>query len=304
MHLQDTSHSLFLIFCGIQYIRTGIHGTGIYAEERKLSYKRIGHNLKCQRGERLLIGRMSLHFVPLQVGALDGSDVRRGGHILQDSVQELLNALVAVCRATAYGNRRTLAGGLAQGLLHVLHGRLLALQVLHGQVIVQLADLLHQLRTVQFRIVLHVAQVIGHGDVIALVVIVDIGFHLEQIDDPLEFVLFADGQLDDDGILAKSRLDLLYGSVEVRAQNVHLVDERHTGHIVSVSLPPYVFGLGLNAAFCAENADCAVQHTKGTLHLHGEVNVSGSINDIDTMLQGIRHRLGFLLQCPMAGRSR
>ena len=62
----------------------------------------------------------------------------------------------------------------AENLLHVLHGRLLAIQVHHHQFVIQLADLFHQLRTIELSIVLHIAQVIGNGDVITLIVIKDI----------------------------------------------------------------------------------------------------------------------------------
>ena len=49
VHLQDTSHTFFFIFCGIQYIGTGIHCTGVNSEECQFSYKGVCHNLESQR---------------------------------------------------------------------------------------------------------------------------------------------------------------------------------------------------------------------------------------------------------------
>ena len=48
MHLKDTSNTFLFIFCCIQYIRTGVHRTGINSEECQFPNKRISHNLKCQ----------------------------------------------------------------------------------------------------------------------------------------------------------------------------------------------------------------------------------------------------------------
>ena len=153
-------------------------------------------------------------------------------------------------------------------------------------------------------VIFHISQIICYSDVVALIIIIDIGLHLKQINNSLKFIFFADGQLGDNGILAKSRPDLLHSAVEISSHDIHLINECHTGNIVSVSLTPYVFRLGLYTALCTENAHCAVQYTKGTLYLHSKVNVSGCINDIDTMLKSIRHGFGFFFQGPMAGRSR
>ena len=46
MHLKDTSNTLFLVLCSIQYIRTGVHGTGVHTEVCQLTYERVGHDLE------------------------------------------------------------------------------------------------------------------------------------------------------------------------------------------------------------------------------------------------------------------
>ncbi len=240
MHLQDTAYTLFLAFCGIEYIGTGIDSAGIYTEECKLSYKRICHDLEGQCREGFLIGGMSLHFIAVHIGSLDGRDVRGSRHILQDCIQKLLDTPVAVCRTTAHRNGTAVAGSLAQGFLHVLHRRFFTLQIEQGEIIIQLTYLLYQLGTVQFRIICHISQVIGDSDILTLVIIVDVGFHLEQINDSLKFIFLSNGKLNADGILTKSCFNHFYRIVEISTQDVHLVDERHTGYIVGVSLTPYV----------------------------------------------------------------
>ena len=94
------------------------------------------------------------------------------------------------------------------------------------------------------------------------------------------------------------------GIIKVRAENIHLVDESDTRNIVGISLTPYILGLGLYTALRVEYADCAVQYTKRTLYLNRKVYVSGCINNIDTVLQGSRHRLCLILMCPVTGSSR
>ena len=77
VHLQDTSYTLFFIFCRVQYIRTRVHSTRIYTEESKLSYKRVSHDLECQSRERLFIRRVSYYFISIQVSSLDRRDIQR-----------------------------------------------------------------------------------------------------------------------------------------------------------------------------------------------------------------------------------
>src|SRR5690606_8926010 len=71
---------------------------------------------------------------------------------------------------------------------------------------------------------------------------------------------------------------------EVRACAVHFVNERQTGHTVFVGLTPYGFRLRLYTTHSAVNHAGAVEHTHGALYFNGEVNVSGSIDDVDAML--------------------
>ncbi len=87
MHLQDTSNTFLLILCSIQYVRTGVHGTGVNSEECKLTNERVSHNLECQCGERFFIGRMSYNFVAIQVNTLDRRDVCRSRHVLKNCIQ-------------------------------------------------------------------------------------------------------------------------------------------------------------------------------------------------------------------------
>ena len=81
--------------------------------------------------------------------------------------------------------------------------------------------------------------------------------------------------------------NLLYDIQEVSACTVHFVDEAQTGNAITVGLTPYRLGLGLNAVNRREEGDQTIQYAHGTLHLHGEVHVTRSIDDIELVLLGV-----------------
>ena len=246
---------------------------------------------------------MSYDRVSVQIGTLDWRDIGRSRHVLKNSVQEFLNTFVSVCRTAAYRYSCTLAGSFTQNCFHLVYRRDIIIQITHHQLIIQLADFLYQLGVIQLSVVFHIFRDINDGDIIALIVVVDVSFHLEQIDNSLEFIFLTNWKLKADSIFTKSGLDLIYSVVEVSTKDVHLVDECHTRYVVGISLTPYVLRLRLYTTFCTEHADSAVQYTKGTLNLYGEVYVAWSIDDVDTMLKGTFLRLAVILQSPVTGCS-
>src|SRR5205823_12630855 len=72
--------------------------------------------------------------------------------------------------------------------------------------------------------------------------------------------------------------------VEVGPNSVHLVHERDAWHIVLVRLTPHRLRLRLHAAHGAEHGDRAVEHAQRTLHLDGEIDVTRSIDDVDSVI--------------------
>ena len=136
MHLQDTPYTLLLAFRCIQHIRTRIHRTGIHTEECKLADKGVSHDFECQRREWLFIRRMPLNFISFHINPLDSRDIGRSRHIIQDCIQELLDALIAVSRSAAYRDCSAFACAFPQGCFHRFHGRHLVIQVLHHQLVI------------------------------------------------------------------------------------------------------------------------------------------------------------------------
>src|SRR5262249_51972583 len=69
--------------------------------------------------------------------------------------------------------------------------------------------------------------------------------------------------------------------VEVATGLVDFVDETDARHAVLSSLAPNGFRLAFDAHFAVEDDHSAVQHAQTAFHLNGEVDVAGSIYNID-----------------------
>ena len=246
---------------------------------------------------------MSFYFISVQIRSLNCRDVDRWRHKFQNSIQKLLNSLIPVCGSAANRNRRTFTGSFSQTCFQLIVGRLFPFQIHHHQVVVQLTDFFYQLWAVKFSLILHIVGNFHDRNILAFFIVINISFHLKQIDDSFEFIFFADRKLDADSIFSKSCLDLLYRTVKIRAQNVHLIDECHSRYVVSVRLTPYVFRLRLYSTLCTKDAYCAVKYTEWTLNFHRKVNVSRRINNIDTVFQCTRLRFAFFLFRPVTCRS-
>ncbi len=111
-----------------------------------------------------------------------------------------------------------------------------------------------------------------------------LGVHLDQVDDALEVTLGADGQLDRNHVGAQAVFHGLHREVEVRADLVHLVDEADAGDVVLVGLAPDLLGLRLDTLLAVEHGNGTVEHPKAALHLDGEVDVPGGVDDVDLVV--------------------
>ena len=76
----------------------------------------------------------------------------------------------------------------------------------------------------------------------------------------------------------------LHAAVEVRADAVHLVDVGDARDGVLVGLAPDGLGLRLYAGHGVEQRDCTIEHAQRALHLDGEVDVAGRVDDVDPVI--------------------
>src|SRR5262249_1154044 len=125
--------------------------------------------------------------------------------------------------------------------------------------------------------------------------------HADEIDDALEIVLGTDRQLDGDRLGAEARLDVVEAAEIVRADLVHLVGENDARDAILVALAPYRLRLRLHALVGIEHAYRGVEDAERALHLDGEVDVPGRVDDVEALLapdgggRGRRYRDAALL---------
>src|SRR4029077_5364558 len=106
----------------------------------------------------------------------------------------------------------------------------------------------------------------------------------QKIDDADEVVFAAERELQGDGMSTEALTNGADDVIEVRAHAVHLVDETDARDAIFVGLTPNGFRLRLHAGDGVEHADRAVQHAQRALDFHGEVHVTGSVDNIDAIL--------------------
>ena len=154
----------------------------------------------------------------------------------------------------------------------------------------------------------HVRGDLLNAHVLAQIVVIDVGDHVDEVNDSPEGILFANGELDRDGVRIEPVLHHIHNTEKVCAHYVHLIDIGNAGNRVFRSLSPNGFRLRLNAALGAENSYGAVKHAQRALHLNGEVHVTGGINYIDAMrirlyLCGIIMKVGMSPEACRSGRG-
>ena len=306
VHLQDAAHTLLVVLHGIVDGSTSLNLTGVDTEVCQLTNKRVGSDLESQSCEGSVVRRRTgLLFLSLGIHALDVRDIGRSGHIVNDSVQQLLHTAVLVGRAADNGNQSICNGFLADGLLQLLAGDLLALKVLLHQLFVVLGNSLDQNVAVLFSLLDHI---LGDGlgtHIVAHVVVVDLSVHIDQVNDTAEGILLTDRQLDGHAVSVQTIMQHLDAAEEVSTHGVHLVDVHHTGDLVFISLTPNGLRLRLDTTLCGQNGHRTVQNTQRTLDLNSEVNVARSVDNVDAvtiLLECDRILLGLGVR-PVAGGS-
>jgi hypothetical protein len=77
---------------------------------------------------------------------------------------------------------------------------------------------------------------------------------------------------------------LLYAAAWIRPAPVALIDEGNARDPVLIGLTPHRLRLGLNTSHRTKHGDSTVEHPQATLDLDGKIHVSGSIDDVHSMI--------------------
>ena len=197
VHLEDAADALLAARGRVVDVRAGLEHARVDPEVRQLADERVGHDLEGQRAERLVEARLALDLLAgLRVDARDGALVERRRQVVDDRVEQRLDALVLERRAAQDGRDREVERAGADRRAQARGVDLLVLEERHRDVLVVVGDGLDQ----------DVARRVGLGgelgrDLALLPGVADrVGvadrLALDEVDDALERVLGADRQLD------------------------------------------------------------------------------------------------------------
>jgi hypothetical protein len=247
----------------------------------------VGHDLEGQRGERgRRVGRPLDHgILAAHRVALDRRDVDRARQVVHDRVQHRLDALVLERAAAHHRGDRAGDGGPPDRRDQSLLVRLGAVEVKLHHLLVVLGDPLHQdVPPLAGRLQVVLRDRDGLVGVALAIGRPEHRLHPDQVDDAAEVGLDAPRQLDHQRRGAEPVGDHLHAPVELGPDPVHLVHEADPGHAVAVRLPPDSLGLGLHAGHAVEYRDSAVKDAQRPLHLDGEVDVAGGVDQVDRVV--------------------
>ena len=232
----------------------------------------------------LVVGVADGELLGLRLDALDRRHVERRREVVEHGVEQRLDALVLEGRAAEDRGERDLERRLADRLLEAVDRDVGLFEDQVDEPVVVVADLVEQVLAAPARGSSVLRRDLADDDVLAEVVLVGDGLHLDEVDDAEELGLGADRKLDRHGVGPEPvdhRLDAL---VEVRADAVHLVDVGDARDAVLVGLAPDRLGLRLDAGDRVEQRDRAVEDAQRALDLDGEVDVSGRVDDVDAVI--------------------
>ncbi len=223
----------------------------------------------------------------IRIGTGDGLNVERAGQVVDDSVEQLLNALVLV--GGAHEDEVELVGqnALTQGSLELLDGEVLLHEDLLHELVVKAGSSVEELLALGGSDVSELSRDLVHrlGVGHALVVGLEVPCsHGDQVDDAPEVVLGAHRDLSGHGVGVETILHGLDSVEEVSTHAVILVDEGDAGDVEGRSLTPNGLRLGLNAGNGVEDGDSAIEDAQAALDLGGEVNVARGVDDLDAVV--------------------
>mmetsp|Transcript_31769 Transcript_31769/g.101609 ORF Transcript_31769/g.101609 Transcript_31769/m.101609 type:complete len:712 (+) Transcript_31769:192-2327(+) len=307
VHFEHASNPLLLALDGVEDRAPLRNHARVHARKRERAHKGIRHDLEGKRRKGFVVGGLAHHvLLAVDRGALDGLNVRRRGHVVDDGIEERLHALVLEGGAGQHGHEVARQGPLANEALQLLRRRVLAVQIGHQRLLVELDGELDELGVVVLRLLLQLLRDLADLKRRAQVLAQPADrLHLHEIDHALKVALAPDRQLQHGGRRAEEVDDRLDAEVEVRARPVHLVEKAHARHVVLVCLTPHRLRLRLDPRHAVKDRDRAVEDAERALDLEGEVDVPRRVDDVDPVLAVVDDIAAALLGwVPVARRRR
>ncbi len=216
------------------------------------------------------------------------------GEKFTNLVEQGLNGFVFVSGSEAHRRKLARESGFGHDGDDVFFGDLVAfaIEVHHGDLIIEVRE------GFDHGVALFFAdrhEVIGDGeffDDLAVFALADVGDHADEVDDAAMGGFESDGVLDQHGVVVEIVTKLLANAEGVCASAVAFVDEGDRGDAIATHLSVDGDGLGLDTCDGTKHEDGTVKNTEGAFDFDGEVDVAGSVDDVDGVLGGF---VGFVV---------
>src|SRR5262249_40172648 len=307
VHLKEAANALAGTLGGVVDIAAGVQNAGVNANVCDMADKRVGHDLEGQRGERLIVGSAAGDgFFGVRIETFNRRNIEGRRQVVDDRIEQRLNALVFKGGAGQHGNDFHCQRGLADGLAHLLEGERTGVEVLVENFVVVLGDVFDDLGAmIVVELLVDGGTLEGRGNVRAaghkrgIPELRDFedfklgpeGFlepnddvFFQEIDATDEVVFATKGELQGNRVSTEALTDGANDGAEIRPHLVHLVDESEARYAVLVGLAPHGFRLRLHAGDGVEDGDGAIEDAERAFDFDGEVHVARGIYDVDAIL--------------------
>ena len=192
----------------------------------------------------------------------------------------MLNASVFITRTAKNGVHLHREGGFSDRHLHLFLRKFAGFKEFLHQSVVLFGARFHEVLSCLGGYILIIVGDRTYGEIYAEIVVIDYGIVCDKVDYSAESIFFTDGKADGNSVGFKPFPHHLYGVVEIRTVDIHLVDVRYTGNVILVRLTPNRFGLRLDAAFRTESGYRAVEYAERSFDLDRKVDVSRGVDDV------------------------
>src|SRR5262249_10687875 len=105
--------------------------------------------------------------------------------------------------------------------------------------------------------------------------------HADEVDDPFEIALLADGKVNGDGGASKHFLDTIEGALKIGALAIEFIYDDSPREIVFVGEGPDFFSLHLDAGHAIDQDKRGIGRDQGGLRIVNKDVVPGGVQDVD-----------------------
>ena len=268
------TEALALARTSVDELQAGSQRAGKDLEEGESTVLRVVERLE-DEGDGAVVIRGDVEL--LAVDKRDATEVGHGREPVHHGVHEGGDALLPHAGAREHGEEDALRHGLAQKALQLLGGDLLALEVLHHDLVVGLRDKVHQLVVRRLRGVHELRRHVFLDDLAVLEVA---GLHADDVDDAGEAGAHAHGNGHGADAAAEALPQALEREVEVGVVLVETVDEQGARHGELLGREPEARGRGLGTSGI-HHEDDGLARAHGRVCVTDEVGIAGGIEDVD-----------------------